>query len=149
MQFDPREDGITHINIYSKGYTTLGRFLSNFHRSTINTSLGKFQSLEGLIYYMGSFEDKLRTLSGPEAKDAGKVYDRGIRLPEDVFKRIVIAAMKTKLTSDAQMLNMLIDSNLPFTHYYTYGNKVIDVKGWEWQTQAWEDIRATYKRHYG
>jgi len=27
---NPEEDGITHINIYSKGKTDLGRMLSNF-----------------------------------------------------------------------------------------------------------------------
>jgi hypothetical protein len=30
---DPTTDGIDHINIYSKGYTKLGRLLSNFTKS--------------------------------------------------------------------------------------------------------------------
>lgn len=139
--YDPKDDGITHINIYSKGNTLLGRFLSNFHRSEINTPLGKFQSIEGLIYYMGSFDEKLRTLSGHQAKDAGKLLDRQIRLPEDIFKRIIKESMWRKLTSDGQMVGMLKSSTLPLTHYYVYGNKVINVEGWDWQIQEWETIR--------
>lgn len=30
MQYSPIDDGVTHINVYSKGRTKLGRDLSNF-----------------------------------------------------------------------------------------------------------------------
>lgn len=141
MHYDPKEDGITHINVYSKSNTILGRFLSNFHRTEINTLLGKFQSIEGLIYYMGSFDEKLRTLSGPAAKDTGRLLDRQIRLPEDVFQRIIKDAMWRKLVSDGQMVGALKNSTLPLTHYYVYGNKIIHVTGWDWVIEEWEQIR--------
>lgn len=139
--FDPKEDGITHINVYSKSNTLLGRFLSNFYRSEINTLLGKFQSIEGLIYYMGSFDDKLRTLSGHQAKDAGRLADRNIRLPDDIFKKIIKDAMWKKLASNPPMLKILKNSTLPLTHYYVYGNKIIYVTNWDWIIGEWEQIR--------
>jgi len=140
--FDPKEDGITHINIYSKSLTLLGRFLSNFYSLEINTLLGKFQSIEGLIYYMGSFNENLRQISGHNAKSAGQLYDRGIRLPEDVFKRIIIDAMWKKIVADPAMAKELRDSTLPLTHYYSYDKKVVQVgPKWACQTEAWESIR--------
>jgi len=40
-------DGVTHINIYSKGKTSLDRALSNFAHTPIETVDGKFASIEG------------------------------------------------------------------------------------------------------
>lgn len=142
MKYDPREDGITHINIYSKAQTTLGRALSNWTPCTINTSIGQFRSIEGLIFYLGSFDERLRDVVGFEAKQLGEQLDRGIRLPEDVFRRIVTEGMYSKiehLTPEFQ--KQFKFSKLPFTHYYTYGNKVIDIPKWEWQIKVWEKIR--------
>lgn len=142
MKYDPREDGITHINIYSKAQTTLGRALSNWTPCTINTSIGQFRSIEGLIFYLGSFDERLRDVFGFKAKQLGEQLDRGIRLPEDIFRRIVTEGMYSKiehLTPEFQ--KQFKFSKLPFTHYYTYGNKVIDVPKWEWQIKVWEKIR--------
>jgi len=142
MKYDPREDGITHINIYSKAQTTLGRALSNWTPCTINTSIGQFRSIEGLIFYLGSFDERLRDVAGFEAKQLGEQLDRGIRLPEDIFRRIVTEGMYSKiehLTPEFQ--KQFKFSKLPFTHYYTYGNKVIDIPKWEWQIKVWEKIR--------
>lgn len=46
--WNPDEDGVTHINIYSKGKTELGRWLTNFSYSPFNhPEYGKFLSMEG------------------------------------------------------------------------------------------------------
>ena len=50
--FLPAEDGITHVNVYSRGLTTLGRWLSNFAHCPIETEDGPFASIEG--YWYGS-----------------------------------------------------------------------------------------------
>jgi hypothetical protein len=48
----PEEDGVTHINIYSKGKTELGRWLTNFSYSPFNhPEYGKFLSMEGFWYW--------------------------------------------------------------------------------------------------
>jgi hypothetical protein len=142
MNFDPREEGITHINIYSKANSPIGRTLSNWTPCTVETSIGEFCSIEGLIFYLGSFDEKLRTLSGFEAKRYGEKVDRGIRLPEDIFKRIIIEAMESKLEHiNRDILNKFISSNLPLTHYYCYDNHVINIPKWQWQVVEWEKLK--------
>lgn len=144
---DPREDGITHINIYSKGQTQLGRYMSNWTKDYINTELGEFDSIEGLIYYMGSFDPKLKNLSGFEAKEYGEKADRGIRLPQDIFRRIIVDAMENKILANNHLLSLLKQSTLPFTHYYTYGNKIIEIPKWQWQVEEWEKLRIQWQKN--
>lgn len=43
-------DGVTHINIYSMGETSVGRMASNFQESWTVTELGTFRTLEGLYH---------------------------------------------------------------------------------------------------
>lgn len=55
---NPEEDGITHINIYSKGSTELGRLLSNFaHRKAVLSEaekwIGKYLTVEFESYSKG------------------------------------------------------------------------------------------------
>lgn len=145
MRFDPAEDGITHINIYSKGQTKLGRYLSNWADHKIDTQLGPFRTIEGLIFYMGSFDERLRKTTGFESKELGEQIDRGIRLPDDVFKRIIKDAMRLKLVTNGQMLGELFRSTLPLTHYYVYGKKVIEIPKWQWQVDEWERLRKIFQ----
>ncbi len=141
MQFDPKEEGITHINIYSKAQSPLGRYLSNFDRCWVTTSLGEFASIEGLIYFMGSFDERLRTVSGLNAKSIGEVCDRQIRLPEDIFKRIIVEAMWNKVHANDHLKALLKECELPLTHYYVYVNKIVHVPKWNWQIEEWNKIR--------
>ena len=55
MILTPQNDGITHINVYSKGKTTLGRWLTNFAHTPIDTIDGHFESIEGYWYWLGRF----------------------------------------------------------------------------------------------
>lgn len=144
MNYDPNEEGITHINIYSKAQSPLGRILSNFDRRSLQTSIGYFQSVEGLIFYLGSFDDRLRTVAGYTAKTLGEQLDRGIRLPDDVFKRLVVEAMECK-ANKKEVVHLLRNSTLPFTHYYHYGTKIIQLPKWAWQVEEWEKIRTRIK----
>src|SRR5882724_14111 len=79
---DPKNDGIDHINIYSKGATELGRALSNFAHSPVKLKDGNFASLEGYWYWLLSNKDAkaeiLRKLYGWEAKKAG----RELKIPD-------------------------------------------------------------------
>lgn len=49
---DPNKDGIDHINIYSKGKTALGKFLSNFTQCDVETKHGEFGSIEAYWYWL-------------------------------------------------------------------------------------------------
>lgn len=50
--FDCQKDGIDHINVYSKGKTALGRFLSNFAQVDLETKNGNFSSVEAYWYWL-------------------------------------------------------------------------------------------------
>jgi len=46
-------DGVTHVNIYSKAKTELGRWLSNFAYAPIRiTGHGRFASIEAYWYWL-------------------------------------------------------------------------------------------------
>lgn len=74
---DPNEDGISHINVYSKGRTGIGRFLSNFTFYPIHTVDGEFHSIEGYWYWLTCRDDRLRYLHGYEAKKLGRNTNSG------------------------------------------------------------------------
>lgn len=134
----PSNDGRTHLNIYSKARTELGRFLSNFHRCSIVTEDGPFMSIEGYWYWLGCKDDKLRTLSGYAAKAYGRLQDAPDWQDSDEFKRKICDAIEFKLMlPEAYRLctenpNLLL---LPFVHYYVVGKSVVRPKDGLWVIQ--------------
>lgn len=123
---NPQDDGKTHINIYSKGRTPLGRMLSNFAHYPIETEDGKFNTIEGYWFWLGCGDESLRELSGPEAKA------RGSKLrPEDWkrdgdFELKIKKAVAIKIEAYPEIRQALIKSSLPFTHYYEWDGKAKD-----------------------
>lgn len=79
----PDEDGVTHINIYSKGKTEIGRWASNFQYAPIVIDDGHFDSVEGYFYWLGTRNAQLRFLSGFAAKKLGRESPDVIRLTSD------------------------------------------------------------------
>lgn len=139
-------DGINCINIYSKGETALGRSLSNFSDCNINISLGYFRTIEGLIFYLQSFDERFRILNGPECKNLSKQLDRTkVIIPENIFKRFIIEAMYSKINTDPDLKCAIKDSELKFVHYYSYFGNKIYIPEWDWQIQIWEKIRKELK----
>lgn len=144
------EDGITHINIYSKGKTELGRLLSNFAYTPVNLGDdGKFDSLEGYWYWLLSKKDDeanaLKMTYGWQAKALGrqlKIPDYPSQLGHWLeFQRAFKKAMFNKLIQTEGLLEQLSKSTLPFKHYYVYNGKVSEPKGCEWMMEYWEEIR--------
>lgn len=141
-------DGIDFINIYSKAETPLGRFLSNWTQCELDTRVGEFESIEGLIFFLGSFESPLKLAHGYQAKKLGEQLDKGIRLPEELFKEIIVEAMECKIVlTDRKIVEAFKDSTLPFVHFYEYGGKRIVPTKWLWQIEAWEEIREKMKNN--
>lgn len=137
-------DGVNFINIWSKADTKIGRALSNFTPCQLMTIFGTFRSIEGLIYYMGSQDEQLRFMVGAEAKKYGQSVDKGYRHKPEIFKDIIIEAMKQKwsgINPDVKSLLHKEFKDLPLVHYYEYSGRRIVPEGWSWQIQAWEDIR--------
>lgn len=137
----PDNDGITHVNVYSKGRTTLGRFLSNFALSPITTEDGDFKSIEGYWYWLSTGDDRLRRMSGYQAKKLGREL-RGKDWEESPeFKRKIISAISVKLLSNPHMLFNLKSLEIPLAHYYVMGGKVIEPAGGAWVIDFLESVR--------
>jgi len=150
---NPEEDGITHINIYSKGKTEIGRLLTNFARTPFfYPHYGHFESVEGFWYYYltGCQHSGLQLLYGWEAKQEGKKL-RDDRLDKeglsDEQKEVILEAIRCKLRQNKPLLKMLVRSTLPFEHYYCYGGKVIPLPQYQWIVDEIERIRQVCKEH--
>ena len=149
--YDPDEDGITHINIYSQARTELGRMLSNFYLSPfVYEPYGYFASGEAFWYWYltGQQHNELKTLSGFEAKKVGRKY-RNDRLDvlglshEDL--EIMQEMLIFKIAHNPDIAKLLEESTLPFCHYYDYHGRVIIPEGFDWLSSTYEDIRTVLK----
>lgn len=132
MKLDPSNDGVDHINVYSKGKTALGRFLTNFAYSPIVTEDGPFQSIEGYWYWLSCGDDALRTVHGWAAKQLGRDLGAADWQDTGVFKTKIMKAIEAKLEANPARLAELRASKLPLRHYYVYGSKVVEPKDGKW-----------------
>lgn len=147
FNIDPNEDGKTHINIYSKGKTPLGRFLTNFAKHEIVLPEGTFQSLEGYWYYLTTKEkpSELFDLSGFEAKNLGMMLTQ-VKVPQEEFQAKIKKAMDLKIKSSPYWLEEFTKSELPFVHYYVFKGVVKDVTDqYRWIMNHWEARRSLLK----
>ena len=120
--YHPKDDGITHINVYSKGATKLGTALTNFAPiGFTHPTQGHFKSIEGYWYWLatGKIHEQLRDLHGHDAKTYGKKL---IRVEVKDFKQQVKKAMLLKIEQHPRLLEVFKSSTLPLTHYYYYGS---------------------------
>lgn len=143
----PSKDGVTHINVYSKGHTAIGRFLSNFALAPFqHRQHGHFDSVEGYWYWLSTRVDELRHLSGWQAKQRGR--EIRTRMPtlidEPDFQEFVLEAIRQKLRQHPAWWPKLVETgDLPFTHYYVFNHKVIDVTTKnQWQLDEIARIRG-------
>lgn len=127
------EDGVTHVNIYSKGVTRLGRLLSNFAYSPfLHPEDGEFESVEGYWYWLSSKDEELRKKHGWEAKSYGRFVGGKDWLDGDEFKRKIKLAIKSKIEQNQELHDLIERNTLPFKHYYIYNNKTIEPKEGKW-----------------
>jgi len=121
--YRPINDGVDHINIYSRGRTELGRVLSNFSRSPFeHPQYGRFMSVEAFWYYIktGCIHYKeLAHLYGPKVKSVGRKFEV-VGHPDFEFQ--VELALWCKVMQNPHVKELLQASTLPLTHYYYYGN---------------------------
>lgn len=154
-------DGIDHINTYSKSRTDLGRLLTNFaHSPFVHPYYGKFESMEGFWYFIktGACFDVFKNVEGFKAKQLGKKYapsadyEDSIDISE-VFKDKIKTALRLKLKQNKHILWQLISTDLPLAHYYVYGNNItgFNIKKlpqYDWIIQELEYIRKITKDWY-
>lgn len=142
-------DGKDFINIYSKGKTSLGRWLTNFARSPIEIpEHGCFQSIEGYWYWLGTRDERLRDLVGFQAKQLGRQLKSDKQVESvDGFEEFIKAAIDLKLKSRYDMMQALAATDLPLFHFYEYGNKRIDA-GYEWILEHIDLRRRQLKEYF-
>jgi predicted NAD-dependent protein-ADP-ribosyltransferase YbiA (DUF1768 family) len=155
---NPANDGIDHINIYSKGQTILGRTLSNFKYAPFVCDDGPFDSVEGYWYFLQVNDncpdkERLREVNGYNAKNLGRelrnLYPNPITDQKE-FEMKILTAISKKLTQNKVILDLLVESgDLPLTHYYVYGNgtnaKVVETKGSEFIISFLEKTRTHFQ----
>lgn len=154
-QWHPKFDGITHLNVYTKAKTELGLKLTNFSRNRFwHPLLGWFESTEGLHYFLktGRQFQELRDLWGYKAKELGVQLSREHMKLDYQFDWMFRIGLVAKITQNAPLFEMFIESELPFTHYYYYGDpdsldkcKVVNAKETGTLVTDLEDIRTFLK----
>ena len=121
--YTPNNDGVDHINIYSRGKTELGRLLSNFAYSIFeHPRFGKFYSVEAYWYYLKTgcqYYHELSRLYGAKAKATGKKYEV-VGCPDFDFE--IELALWCKVMQNPHVKEQLKASTLALTHYYYYGS---------------------------
>ena len=148
VTLDPSQDGINHLNVYSRGKTPLGRFLSNFAHTPLETEDGHFESMEGYIYYLmaddGQEREQLRSLHGSAAKKLGKeLASQEFGSTTDEFKAKICSALTQKVMANPDMWRQLRDNKLPFLHYYVMYGRVIDPNNFGWTREHLLKLAAT------
>jgi hypothetical protein len=146
----PEEDGITHINIFSRSKAELGKLLSNFAHTPIETDYGTFASIEAYWFWLRSDvsqkeeRKRLRTLHGFDAKDLGSKLIISPTYNEEKFIKRIKEAFALKIEQHSHIFKMLKESELPFKHYYVYNGFVV-IPGHQWQVEEWEELRESIK----
>lgn len=116
------KDGKFYVNIYSRGITKLGRYLSNMSNLGFeHPEYGTFSSMEGFWYYIktGKKFDNLKTLQGFKAKEFGKSLSR---IENSDFKKDLMSGLECKILQNSYLLELVLGNELPYVHYYVYGH---------------------------
>ena len=141
MEIKSYNDGIDHINIYSKSQSILGRMLSNFSDHSIDTVDGPFSSVEGYWYWLGCKDNRLRTCKGYEAKRLGRDLNCEDYPKDDLFKLKLCAALLNKLINHPDIYKKFKENNLPFAHYYEYNGRIVEPQNGKWLIEFWTFIQ--------
>ena len=156
-QLIPSLDGVTHINVYSRGKTELGRLASNFaHTPFEHPEYGHFSSIEGFWYWLSTnkHQDDFRGLYGFKAKEAGRLLRKELEATGSVvevnaFKAEIKKAILCKFEQNATLRKMLLESTLPLCHYYVYGEepnvKIHQPSEYSWVHEYISDIRDYFR----
>lgn len=131
-------DGVSHINVYSKGKTELGRLLSNFAHTPFEIEDERFESVEGWWYWRQCGDDQLCNLYGYKAKKIGSVLTEGLDFPDPTEEEL-LQVYHTKLLYNSDLAKLFVANKLPYDHYYVYGDKVVFPKH-RWTGQLWNRL---------
>jgi hypothetical protein len=145
--FNKTTDGIDHINVGPKAQTELGLLLSHFTESRFtHPYLGPFNSMEGYWFYVKAkkTDDRLRSLSGKAAYQVGKGIEH---IRRRYFRTIIMDGNYQKIKQNDRLRELLIESTLPITQYYTFGpnNIPINPQTFPWLVNDFETLRELFR----
>lgn len=131
-------DGVDHINVYSKGKTLTGRWLSHFTFSPfVHPRFGRFFSVEGFWYWRrlahepSPEREKLRLLFGWKAKQLGRELGGSEDFDSPEFRRDIVEAEIAKIQAHPAQAATFASTTLPLVHYYEYpSGRVIGSAQW-------------------
>lgn len=156
MNYKVEYDGITHINVYSKSRSPLGRLLSNFAYTPVTIDSLLFESIESWWYWtkMNKINesslfplftqeqlDEIRIKVGADAKayfrELYKDDSSGFSPSKEELKKAYLA----KLEHHPHIKDLLFVNHLPLTHYYVMWDKQLNADEFLWTVQLWEEIK--------
>ncbi len=159
----PLNDGVDHINVFSRGKTALGKKLTNFNRSYfVHPKYGKFASVEAFWYFRlllehGIDSEEIKLTYGLAAKELGRKLlpvkdDDSAGNFSDDFKEDICEAIRCKLRQNKDILKELTYSTLPLVHYYYFGKdqqnaKIITVPQYDWIIEEISRVRHLMRMH--
>lgn len=122
-------DGITHINVYSRAQTELGKAASNFAMTQIvHPEHGIFSCMESYWMWVatGMMHHNLKTMTSGYVKKFAKRFHRVFH---DNFDLMMLQGLHLKLQQHPAIYTLLMESDpdLPFAHYYVYSGEQKDM----------------------
>lgn len=138
-KYTHNNDGVDHINIYSKGKTALGMLLSNFAHTPFTGGNKEFASVEAWWYWYstGKMHSHLMLLHGFNAKKEGRKYKKVLKITGSELRKVY----DRKLVCNPKINSLLKESKLPFAHYYVYSNKEVIPSEYLWTATLWDEFR--------
>lgn len=142
----PANDGVDHVNVYSKGQTELGRLLSHYSAVGFELDGRRYASVESfwMVTRMTSANQAAEiysaieistaaSLPGYKAKEflRGLGRDSGQPPSESQLRR----AYEARFAAMPRLKELLIQCDLPLAHYYVYGTKAVDAAPWGWTAE--------------
>lgn len=147
------KDGITHINIWNKAETDLGRWLYQSAKTPfVHPEFGPFNSVLGFWKWFVeekpnddfryAYDGQVKTTA---QKRNNKAKTRWIKDMKKVF--LVVNYMK--IIQNPEIKEAMINSTLPFREYYYHTGATVTIRinqrGQEWVCAMFEEIRSMLK----
>lgn len=149
---NPSQDGVTHINVYTKGQTDLGRFLSNMAYTPFtyvdrHGTTFKLLNVEQYWYYLKLKDlvqgpdvlqlDGIFKLNGFQAKKLGQAIQANYNLKDanvdfQQFRLDILRCIQSKILEHPEFIELLCNTDLPLKHYYVYNGQVTDLLQYNW-----------------
>lgn len=156
IDFNPIEDGVTHVNVYSKSRCLLGRLLSNFAHTPFEINGLRFESVESWWYvtkmqninadalfpiFTVENIEEVRTSIGKEAKKKFRALYKEDSKQFSPTPEEVKSVYLHKAKAHQELSKLLLENTLPFAHYYMMFDKKVNADEHLWTAELWNEVK--------